>query len=288
MPRDDDGDVNYGEYSFKRYVWSENGREEKIKRVPPQKPIISPIKREKKVDRGGAFASILIVICFAVTFVLTELVGNGELLAFLSNRVSNNTTYYAISMSFFDNGSTAAISADELRQNGAGGFVISDNGGYYLVASVYANKTDAQKVKDRLSSKDVSIYEIVIGEPSLKWCASNELDTVVSALKYADTIYKQLYSISVSIDSGELSEYYARDKIRILLGNIQTIMSDFEKKVDYKGHIEKINIKAEIAASIAMLENLLNTSLARYSLVSDIRYTYTAILIGHKNLNQNI
>lgn len=288
MPKPDDGDVNYGEYSFKKYNWSENGREEKLRRTPPPKPIITPTKREKKMDKSGAIASVLIVLCFVITFLLTELVGNGELLTFLSNRASKSATYYAISMAQFDNGSVAAISADELRQNGAGGFVISDDGKYFLIASVYSSKSDAQKVKEKLASKDVSIYEIEIGLPSLKWCASGEMDSVLNALKYADTIYNQLYSISVSMDKGELADNYAREKIRLLLNNIETLIADFETKVDYRGHSEKTNIKAELAASIAMLDNLLNTSLARYSLVSDIRYTYTAVLMGYKNLIQNI
>ena len=71
-------------------------------------------------------------------------------------------------------------------------------------------------------------------------------------------------------------------RIGVLYKKIEDITSELAKITVKESDINLIRLKAEITAALAMLNNLRNNALSRYNLVSDIRYTYTAILIDIK------
>lgn len=288
MPKFEENKVDYNEFCYKNYLWKENGRF-----VKPEKTVTqyrAKQKRKRVFDPQGAFVATVIVLCFIITFVLADIVSGGSFLSLVSqnNGGTDNrqTNYYALALDYYVDESIASMTADELRQLGGGGYVLFDKG-YYLIASVYGNSADAEAVLERLKSQSARIYKITVKEPELNWCSKDEKKQIKNALTYADLIYNDLYAISCAIDNGKMSEYEARAEIKVLLNKITNLKADFEKTAK-NSNIKITKVNVEIAIAVAMLDNLLNNKLPRYNLVSDVRYTYTAILIGYKNLLDNI
>lgn len=282
-------EVDYGGYKYKGYLWHEDGREnlpDKRKKRPPQKP--SKDKKKKiKMDKEGAFVAFTMLLCFLISFIIAETLGGANILSIFKKKAETKESYYAVAVQELENESLAAIAADELRQLGGGGYVIYDKK-FYLIAGVYAQKSDAEAIVSRLDSYSASIYEINISEPELNWCKTADKDTVTDTLTYAEAAFSGLYNISVEIDKGNISETQAMSRIGVLYKKIEDITSELAKITVKESEINLIRLKAEITAALAMLNNLRNNALSRYNLVSDIRYTYTAILIGYKNLTVNI
>lgn len=283
MPSDK---VNYDDYRYRGYVWHEEGRESLPRRSKkPEKPVKD---RRRGFDARGAFAVITIALCFIITFLIAHFVGGGSVLGFLPDgSKSADEAYYAVAADSYDSEELSAISADELRKLGGGGFVIHD-GRYYLIAGVYGDEASAKKVAERMESLKATVYKIEITKPQLKWCKTADKSTVEEVLTYAEKIYRRLYEISVDLDSGNIAEAQAASKIGILQRDINKLTSKLNGITVSEKDFNLIKLKAETAAADAMLDNLKNQSLPRYNLVSDIRYTYTAIIVGYKNLTRNI
>ncbi len=292
------GDVDYGEYNYKSYIWHEDGRENlpdrraRKSRAEKVEKGRKPRKGKKngrviKMDKEGAIVAITMLLCFLITFILAETLGGANLLGVFDKKESAAEVYYAVIAETLDDESLSAIAADELRQLGGAGYVIRDKS-YLVVASVYSDKGEAETVISRLDSYSATVYELTIPEPKLKWCKTADKDLVTDTLNYASEAFTGLYEISVELDKSSISEAQAVSRIKILYNEIEKITSELDTITVKKDDFNLIRLKAEITAAMAMLGNLKNDALTRYNLVSDIRYTYTAILVGYKNLTGNI
>lgn len=287
MPKFDENQIDYSEFSYKNYLFK-NG---KFVKSPKTNTKYSKKQTKKRaLDRQGAFVATAIMLCFAITILMANFVSGGNFLSLVAQKdvliYENKSEYFALAIDFYSDESIAHITADELRQMGGGGYIVFDKG-YYLIASVYGNSDDAEAVKKRLNSQNASIYKLKMDEPKLYWCTKAEKSNVQNTLKYAEIVYNELYAISVSIDKGEMLEYDARVAIKALIDKVDNIKTEFENNI-VKATLKSNKIRTELSVIIAMLDNLLNNKLPRYNLVSDVRFTYTAVLVGYKNLLDNI
>lgn len=299
--KDDNQHIDYGQYSYKNYVWKESGRFEKPREQP-----LSRFKKagesdgERTTKKGGGvkialverrhiIAVCAIVICFCLTILLADVVSTGgiaSLISWVKGSESDGDTYYALAVDKYDKESYASITADELRQLGGGGYVIYDND-YYLIASVYASKEDAETVLARIktsASSTAQIYTITLSTPKLNWVSGDAEGEVESILKYGKELFAGLYSVSVSLDGGEITEYQARTEIKALSAEIQALSLRLKNVRGNSSSVQYTKIAAELTAVTAVLDNLLNTGLPRYNLLSDVRYSYTFLLLSYKNL----
>lgn len=290
MPNYNDDDVDYGEYRYKNYLWRENGRFVK----PQKQTVATAIKKQtsrSQKDKVGAFAIFSVIICFAITFLLADFFSGSGFLAFTGarapNKKGNASTYYALSLDYYETESIASMTADELRQMGGGGYAIKDNG-FYLISSVYGSEDEASTVLKRLNSKNASIYKIIIKELPLQWYKGDKKSELLDTLKYAEITFDELYAISIALDNAELTEYTARAEITVLTNKIKLLKAKFDDLTTKDRNISVTKIKVEMVATIAMLENLLSYNVSRPNLISDIRYTYTAVLVAKKNLSNNM
>lgn len=268
------GEVNYDEYSVKNYIWKEDGRVKKPKSE----------KHKRKIDFNGVIAAVLIFLCFFITLLSVNYI-SGESLLQLMKKMNNgeSTTYYAVAADSYESAESISIDADELRLLGGAGYLINDEK-YYLIAAVYSNLADAEKILEGISSPSACIYDIKLTEPSLKWCNDEDLETVKNTLTYAESIYNVLYSVSVRLDKGDISEFQAMSEITVLKTEIEALQQTFGQ-LDYTDNqLEFLKIKVELMTAVSMLDGLASGGLYGNDLVADVRYSYTLILISCRNL----
>lgn len=288
MPNEDARDVDYSQF---RYVKPKQSGG--VKKNNTDRNNYARSRKGKrthfavmKLDKQGLFVVVVMLICFGVTFLLAELLGGG-IITLVSGAANSSESYYAVCIGTFTDESAASVCADELRRVGGAGYPMYEDK-IYILASVYANKSDAEKVAGRLDSYTSFVYEIKIEDPSLDWCRTNDRKNVKSVLKYAEKSFEGLYSISVDMENGNISDDVAQSKINILHNEIDSLTSKLDNITVNSSNISLIRLRGEITAVLAMLYNLADGGLSRYNLISDVRYTYAAIIAGYKKLTGNI
>lgn len=287
MPNEDEKNVDYSQFRYIKPKQS-GGTHKNINksgRARPRKGKHTPFA-VMKLDKQGLLVVVIMLICFGVTFLLAELLGGG-IITLVSDSANSFDSYYAVCIGTFTDESAAAVCADELRRVGGAGYPVYDDK-IYILASVYDNKSDAEKVAGRLDNYSSFVYEIKIGEPSLNWCKTNDRKNVESVLEYAEKTFEGLYSISVDMENGNISDEVAQSKINILHNEIERLTLKLDNITVKSSDINLIRLRGEITAALAMLSNLADGELSRYNLISDVRYTYAAIIVGYKNLTGNI
>ena len=129
--------TDYADYSYKSYLWMEDGRFDY-----PAKPEKRRLSRKK--DVWGTVAVLAILICFAATLFATDYLSGENMLAFWSDDTRAERVYYMVSSQ------SAALSPEleaasmTIKGQGGAGYVYKDDK-YYLIAAVYSDRADAER-----------------------------------------------------------------------------------------------------------------------------------------------
>lgn len=226
-------------------------------------------------------AVLMVVICFCLTIVSADIISGGEIFNNLAEVLSSNNgapIYYAVEVGSFPDIESARATSEVYRLRNAGGYVIND-GSYRVIAAVYANKNDAETIVEKLISDGLSgsIYEI--RGAKVNWDKYGEVGKdIEAAVNQCDIIYNRLYEISNNLNKELITEQDAKLEIKALQNEIEATRNVFmDKTKDYAYDDTVLMVRAELAAYIAILENLNNDTIPRPSLLADIRYSYTMI-----------
>ncbi|MDR1905713.1 MAG: hypothetical protein LBQ27_02195 [Clostridiales bacterium] len=186
-------------------------------------------------------------------------------------------TYYAVCTGEYEDMNDAKNHALKIMEQGAAGYVVYD-GNYKVIAAVYIGQADAEKVKERIDG--ASIYKIKMKKVSLNKYTDSEQSRIRLMLNYADTVYGELYGISNALDDNSTDIAAARNKIALLVREINIISSS----VSYSDRDKPIflKIKNDLIAAEAALSYLLTNDALRPNFTANIRYTYVMILNIHR------
>ena len=176
----------------------------------------------KKRKGGKVFFFLLTIICVGLCVVVSQffasVISTGASQA-TAGGTSAEYTLYAISLGAYSSKAQAEDDAITARKQNAGGYVLKKDATYYVVASIYEKKNDADSVlKNLATSFDPEIIEIKVDKVDLAKISSSSLKksylAIVGDLKQ---VYLDLYDISVSLDTAVYSETKARieaDKVK--------------------------------------------------------------------------
>lgn len=118
-------------------------------------------KREKKRKSGGkkVFTVIIaVVLCFAILFFCVDFFAKGSLTEGIYSLMrKTGYSYYAVCRSY-PTRETAHAGALLAENGGGAGYLFSENGDYYVIFGIFAEKTDAQSVASKNS--DTFIYSL--------------------------------------------------------------------------------------------------------------------------------
>ena len=176
----------------------------------------------KKRKGGRAFFLLLTIICVGLCAVVAQFfasvisTGTGQT---VSGATSSSYTLYAIALGAYSSKAQAEDDATTARKQNAGGYVLKKEATYYVVASIYEKKNDAESVlKNLTTSFEPQIIEIDIDKVDLPKISSSSLKkSYLNFIAELKEVYLSLYDISVSLDTAVYSETKSRieaDKIK--------------------------------------------------------------------------
>lgn len=190
--------------------------------------------------------------------------------------------FYAISVCSATSAADLEEAKLELQAQGGAGYVFCQNEQYFLLASLYNNRPDAELVKSNLQSQNVEceIVELsVAGEKISGNFAEQEKEVLLDCLKSTTSTYKFLYDVAISLDTS----VFSLTKAKLECNNIYS--SAVAKKTNFESFFSDKNLTTlseKLLNNTKVLEKLTKeeyeTSSQNFS--SLIKLTYFRLLFG--------
>ena len=252
----------------------------------------------KKRKRGGRFFFfVLVVVCVSICVVVSHLfasvITTGNL-SFSAVSIASTSTYkfYAVSISNFTSKTQAEENANDIHAKNAGGFVFLQSGKYYVLASIYQNKNDAESVATNLSTLSYTpeVIEISFEKANFSNCSSGNLKN--NYLQFLDEFklaYQKLYDISVSLDTSVFSETKSRIEIDAIKTNFKNKMEELSSGTSSNDGVYFATLKryaGKIENSLSELVEYESTQ--NYPLSAKIKYVYMDIINSLKELSESL
>ena len=142
-------------------------------------------------------------------------------------------------------------------QNGAG-FVLEKDGQFLLLASLYQNQSDAEKVKSNLvaSGTNCSVEKLSIPAKSISGNFTNQQKTILTqCLKLNLEIFKDLYDVAISLDTKVFDKPTAKLECNNIFSKVISVKTNFE--TFFENDLAKTSFK-EINSSLKKTEECLS------------------------------
>lgn len=198
--------------------------------------------------------SCFIIICIAVTIVLTFLASSMLSKALTVGKISNifvfgttninikKSSLYAVSLGRYNTLGEAEQVGTGASVQGASGFVWQDGDEFVVIGNIYPDYNSGEKVLSNLQSSqyNVSIFEIKFPQIDINMndYENKQVNTIRKSLEYIDSLYNAIYDYSNKFDqktisnlaiSSNLSNIRGEGKIHI--NNLQDILQVSNSKI---------------------------------------------------------
>ncbi len=242
------------------------------------------------------FTSVLI-LTFALTIALADLfssvitIGN---FAFLPSQSVKSSGYkiYAISLNKAQTHAQASTQIQDIKLRGGAGYIYSNSGLYYCIASAYENQNDALNVQTNLQEKDISseIIEITINEISIDTTfTGSEKNSLLEVLSSFKNTFKTLYDLSISLDTGTKDVIQCKVDVQSHYNKVVKIKQDYENIFKNKLTSEIFQTKLKLTEHLTIIESIINLDLnEKVLLSSQIKECYLKIVILNKELANDL
>ena len=199
--------------------------------------------------------------------------------------IYNSKTYYAISLKQGESYQDISSDIDFVKLQDGAGYVYKKDNKYFLIASIYASKSDAEKVLDNVSNYDAQIVVIDFDRLILSSKYKNEqIKTLRYSLEMVDRFFETMNQIVVSYDRAEILDAEVRQKLQVFKEKCQVDKENFTNVFKESGDLIKTYVKifqSEVISNIssAILSN---------NLSSDLKYIVVSTLSSFEKLQKNI
>ncbi len=232
---------------------------------------------------------LCVVVCVFVSQFLSSVITTGAI--GITNN-SNSTSYseyklYALSLASYATETQAKDYASTVTRQGAGGYVWQQDSKFYVIASIYEKKNDAESVlKNLTENANAEIIEIKIDKVSLSQVSSTNLKKeYLSILSDLKETYCKLYDISVSLDTSVYSETKSRIEIDNVKTNLQSQLDKISNGSSSADGIYYVIIKSSVQKIIDKIGEVVEyTSTDNFPFSAKIKNTYISIVEDISNL----
>lgn len=244
------------------------------------------IKKPKK--NGNRFFFLILTIfcvglCVVISHFFASVITTGAVGISSSTNFSSQaeTTLYALSLASYPTETQAKDYANTVTRQGAGGYVLQKDSKFYVIASVYEKKNDAESVKKNLTENaNTEIIEIKINKLSLNNASNNNLKkeyySMISELKET---YLKLYDISVSLDTSVYSETKAKIEIDAVKTNLQNQLDKISNGTSSADGVYYVIIKNSVEKIINKIGELIEySSTDNNPFTAKLKNTYISII----------
>lgn len=232
-----------------------------------------------KLTKFFTIITAIVLICLSVTMadLFSSLITVGGF-TFTNNDITlNKYNIYAICTVSTETKAIADERSVSNKNQGGAGFIYMHNSKFYVIASIYENESDAIKVKDNLKESNQNVEILNIQIPSITLSSSLESEektTLENSLTIFKTTYKELYDISISLDTGVINEVNARLKVNELGSKINTISTNFTTLFNNQMSNNFLIIKLKLKELTQTIDSLINSSTS-FPYTSKLKETYS-------------
>lgn len=173
--------------------------------------------------------------------------------------------------------------ASDYQKVGAGGYIWEQDGYFYVVSSVYANKNDAILVQNSVKANqgfDSEIITVHFDEIVVNGSFSSEEKKVIAkAISACYDFYYNIYDVAISLDTAVYNEISARLAVNSAHNSLSNIYDDFNTLFDgTSGQLEELGLLLEktLAISKELCGGIAENKEQTYSSV--LKYRYTEVL----------
>ncbi|HHZ12897.1 MAG TPA: SPOR domain-containing protein [Clostridiales bacterium] len=201
-------------------------------------------------------------------------------------------SFFGIQLGAFNNKENALFIANELKKEGAAGYVLEDQFSRVL-AIIFQSQDDTRAVIEQLKAQSVDsqIYELKCPGVDMEITASSEkVEGIKSSYAMVMDNFGLMESIIKDLDKDKITKEIALEKIRNIIDNIKEKTDQLQAySTDEEGRLVLSGLKDFLSAQIDNLEDILlgNTS-DRVEISSKIKYTYIDMAVKYKKYMEQI
>lgn len=244
------------------------------------------VKRKKsRANSGGTFLSFVVVavaiaLCVMLAMLFSNFITVGSFSFSNTNEMKKNGyKIYAVSVYQSTNFSSSGSFASTYQDKGGAGYVYYDNGIFHVLASGYKEKSDADKVVEKLLSEGTSARLLTIGVDSISLSGSfsqSEQSAINDALGSFSSSFDSLYDMAIALDTKVSTENEIRTQLSSLSSSISSIKNKFDKAFSSKLEDALLEISLSLGDEIDYIDEVL--SMSDTPLSSRLKYCYFQIV----------
>ncbi len=158
---------------------------------------------------GAAVVLVLIVLCFT--------------LPSWARKLGFKTTFYYVGYKSPPDAQSASSISSVVHSYGGAGYIIENDGSYYVTVACYYDNNDAQSVVATLGKKGLScsVVEVTAGDFELRGSAKRNAEKFKGNLETLLSLSRLCYDLANSLDSNSCSQPSAKS----VLGDVRSGLS---------------------------------------------------------------
>lgn len=177
------------------------------------------------------FTLILFSLCVSVGYLISTYIVSANLFQATTKVETPQTSYFLLSI-FQDNSKENCVKVQKgFQDKNCAGYIYEENGKFYIIASIYDNINDAELVKSNLENNGYSIEILNYSTENLTFegnFSNKEQEIIKNCLQIRGKTYKDLYDVSISLDTNVCDELTCRLKINEIYSTFLTTKNNFE------------------------------------------------------------
>lgn len=250
------------------------------------------VKRKKNRSGGGAFLSFVVILvglglCVMLAMLFSNFITVGSF-SFSSNNELKKNGYniYAVSIYQSTNFSSAGTNAASFQDKGGAGYIYFENGIFHVLASGYKEKSDAEKVIEKLaqSGQNAKLLIITVSNINLAGTFSQTEQTALNnALMCYSNCFDSLYDMSVALDTNVSTANEIRSQLSSLISSTKEIKSNYDKAFSSRLTEKLLEISLSLKDVVEYIEDI---SSSTETLSSRLKYCYFQIVEENQSLKE--
>ncbi|MBP3431652.1 MAG: hypothetical protein J6K39_02230 [Clostridia bacterium] len=222
---------------------------------------------------------VAVCACISCGYLLSTVLDASGFLS-TANVTIEQQTVYAVSMNSSSVKKEVEAQAESLKSQNGAGYVLEYENRHHIIASVYANKNDAELVKNNLKNSGTACEILAITLLTNKIDGTfdaNEKTILSNCLKAKFDCFEKLYDVAISLDTGVFDKTKAKLECNSIYSSFVSTKANFDAFFKEKNLDE---IESSLKTIETHLSNLIseNYSSTAQTFPSLIKHTYCQIL----------
>lgn len=203
-----------------------------------------------------------------------------------------DSSLYAVTMGESDDKFKAYNIAGGASVLGAGGYVWYENDTYYVIANIYKNKSDAEKIADNISTSNytVSVKEIKLNGVSanIDGLEKSDKKIIYSAINRLHSLYEEIYDLSNNIDTKTITHIQASSMVNNYKSNCKVLDGSLTEIMAKNNNATISNLHTTYIYVIEILDNLVYKLLETDQATSIIKNSESEIVYRMYNFLKSV